>query len=395
MSYYEETVECPKCGFYSKNPEICDSCGALIMRIRERQASAGMEPEGSMAQSATFTPASQNYQESGGSGSRLLSLFVGLIVIGAIMGGAYLYVQYQENLALTADSPALAKADTSPSTGNAVSQLPAAERPEPKSRTAPRDVAPAAQQAEAAKPPEDETEQRGFFGSLVDAMKEQAAREQAAQADADAQSIGTARTPDEPQQTPAPAAPATTTTPAPATDPEPVIEYPSSPDSLAPITIGEDDLRSGGQPTRAIASTPEPGSASEADAAKLAGTAGEENPLDKLNIVPIDDLREAQFHSEVMTYRTKPVLVDFYASWCGPCKALAPKLDTYAAIRKEDVKVVKIDADKFKDIKKDYKISSYPTLVLFIDGKEARRIVGAPQTLSDLDKHLKSFYKNP
>jgi thioredoxin 1 len=74
-----------------------------------------------------------------------------------------------------------------------------------------------------------------------------------------------------------------------------------------------------------------------------------------------------------------PVLVDFHATWCGPCKVLAPVVDEIAADMKGKVKVVKCDVDNAQDTASSLGIMSVPTLVLFQGGKEVRRRVGAGQ----------------
>lgn len=66
------------------------------------------------------------------------------------------------------------------------------------------------------------------------------------------------------------------------------------------------------------------------------------------------------------------VLVDFYANWCGPCKMIAPELEKANG----SIKVIKVDVDEFEDLAREYGVMSIPTLVLFDNGKEAKRTVG-------------------
>lgn len=73
------------------------------------------------------------------------------------------------------------------------------------------------------------------------------------------------------------------------------------------------------------------------------------------------------------------ILVDFYATWCGPCKMLAPVLEQVADEVKEKASIVKLDIDECLDIAKEYNVMSVPTMVLFKDGKEVDRIVGLRQ----------------
>lgn len=66
------------------------------------------------------------------------------------------------------------------------------------------------------------------------------------------------------------------------------------------------------------------------------------------------------------------VLVDFYANWCGPCKMLGPVLEKVS----NDIRVVKVDVDKFSEIARSYGVMSIPCVILFAEGKEIKRNIG-------------------
>ncbi len=80
--------------------------------------------------------------------------------------------------------------------------------------------------------------------------------------------------------------------------------------------------------------------------------------------------------ARVVSDATVPVVVDFYADWCGPCKMMAPTLDAFAHQRRGSVLVVKLDTDRNQETAQRYGIRGIPTLIVFRDGKEAAREVG-------------------
>ncbi len=85
---------------------------------------------------------------------------------------------------------------------------------------------------------------------------------------------------------------------------------------------------------------------------------------------------DATFADEVLG-SSKPVLVDFWATWCGPCKMVAPVLEEIANEHGEKLTIAKMDIDVNPSIPRDYQIMSIPTLILFQDGKPVKQIVGA------------------
>ncbi len=94
------------------------------------------------------------------------------------------------------------------------------------------------------------------------------------------------------------------------------------------------------------------------------------------------------FDAEVLKAQ-EPVLVDFFAEWCGPCKAMAPALDEVASEMQGKVKVVKIDVDKSPDIAMKYNIKAMPTLIMFNGGAEVNRNVGALVQKTKLESWVK------
>ena len=93
----------------------------------------------------------------------------------------------------------------------------------------------------------------------------------------------------------------------------------------------------------------------------------------------------AEFENEVLNSKGT-VLVDFFATWCGPCKMLAPHLDELSA-KNPDVKIVKIDVDEETPLAIKYGVASIPTLLLFKDGEKVNQTLGY-QTLDQLEKFV-------
>jgi thioredoxin 1 len=85
---------------------------------------------------------------------------------------------------------------------------------------------------------------------------------------------------------------------------------------------------------------------------------------------------DASFASDVLQ-NDKPVLVDFWAEWCGPCKMVAPVLEEIAAENAEKIDVVKLNIDENPGAARDYQIMSIPTMAVFSGGKVVKQIVGA------------------
>ena len=101
------------------------------------------------------------------------------------------------------------------------------------------------------------------------------------------------------------------------------------------------------------------------------------------NTVTVTD---ASFASDVLG-SDKPVLVDFWAEWCGPCHAVSPVLDKIVEERQGEVKLVKVNIDEEQGLAERYGIASIPTIVLFKDGEPAAAAIGA-QPKGAIEKQL-------
>lgn len=99
-----------------------------------------------------------------------------------------------------------------------------------------------------------------------------------------------------------------------------------------------------------------------------------------------------QFNSfqDLLSSSEVPVLVDFYATWCGPCQMMSPILEQVNSHLKEQLQVVKIDTDKYPQIASQHQIHALPTLVLFKNGQPVDRIEGVVPA-ADLIQRLKTL----
>jgi len=104
----------------------------------------------------------------------------------------------------------------------------------------------------------------------------------------------------------------------------------------------------------------------------------------------VNDVTDSSFESEVLQ-SDKPVLVDFWAVWCAPCLALTPTIEALAERYAGTARVVKINVDENPDVTNRYGIRGMPTLILFKNGREEERVLGAVSrdSLTRLiDKHV-------
>jgi thioredoxin 1 len=98
------------------------------------------------------------------------------------------------------------------------------------------------------------------------------------------------------------------------------------------------------------------------------------------------NVTESTFDQEVLNSET-PVLVDFWAEWCGPCHAVSPVLEKIAEERKDELTLVKVNIDEEQALAQRYGVMSIPTMILFKDGAPAAAAVGA-QPKSQLERSL-------
>ena len=103
----------------------------------------------------------------------------------------------------------------------------------------------------------------------------------------------------------------------------------------------------------------------------------------------LQELNAQNFDTEVLKNEL-PVLVDFWAPWCGPCKALTPTIEKIAAEYGEKVKFAKVNVDDAPEVASRYSIMSIPTLLLFHKGEVVQQLVGLVQKDKIIDK-LKSY----
>jgi thioredoxin 1 len=105
----------------------------------------------------------------------------------------------------------------------------------------------------------------------------------------------------------------------------------------------------------------------------------------------VSHVTENNFKEEVLDSKV-PVLVDFWAAWCGPCRAMSPILDETAQEYPHKIKVTKLNVDDNRSIAQKYNIMSIPTLILFENGEAKKKLVGAlskKKLLEELEPWLK------
>ena len=103
---------------------------------------------------------------------------------------------------------------------------------------------------------------------------------------------------------------------------------------------------------------------------------------------PIDALDAASFDA-ALAHSALPIVVDYWAPWCGPCRMVAPELETVARRHSADYLVLKVNTDAVPELGERYRIQSIPTMAVFVGGKEAGRTTGA-RPAADIEAFIES-----
>lgn len=105
----------------------------------------------------------------------------------------------------------------------------------------------------------------------------------------------------------------------------------------------------------------------------------------------VTEVTDTTFNNEVLK-ADRPVLVDFWAPWCGPCRQIAPTVERFAKEVKQFVKVAKHNTQDHPDVAVRYRVTAIPTLILFKDGNEVHRLIGGGRTVDELKQVCAQYF---
>ena len=114
--------------------------------------------------------------------------------------------------------------------------------------------------------------------------------------------------------------------------------------------------------------------------------AEEEEEVENPNSLVHKIKNEAEFENQLESSRNKLVVVDFFATWCGPCRAISPNFDRIASKYSEKINAVKVDVDKCSEISAKYNVTCMPTFVFIKEGVEVHRFSGG--TANDIERTI-------
>ena len=104
----------------------------------------------------------------------------------------------------------------------------------------------------------------------------------------------------------------------------------------------------------------------------------------QLPSVTLKDINGKTVRTDTLSNGGKPFIIDFFATWCGPCKMLAPVLEDVST--ETEAKIYKVDIDESSDLAREYGIMVVPTMIIFVDGKQVEKFSGYMQKNAILDK---------
>ncbi|MGI8905311.1 MAG: thioredoxin domain-containing protein [Candidatus Sumerlaeaceae bacterium] len=348
---------CPKCGQISANFDMCDTCGALLDRLRDQNFTYGDSsvPSPGLDPNAGYAPA-PDYQEPT-SRPWLTIIAVGILIAGCLAGGVLISNSRarEKALAQKVDAPAK-EPDAQQDQGEAAEPQPASaavRTPEAKPTEA---VAAATPLIKPSPDPESPTPSSSAdSGGKPRSVMNWLSSMQAAASPSPSYS----------------STPAMDTPPAETATPQPARATARPTAKTQEINIGEEVFIKGSQPTDKVAAVIERLQASNATPDPTAAPVKTE-----MVKMPVVNVHQSNFQSEVLAYSATPVLLSFFSPKVPESNAIAPAVLALSQQSTPKLKVGIVNADESKGLKQRYNISTLPTSVLVKNGKEITRFVG-------------------